>query len=389
MIHKMSRVFMRVVIILTLFIMGGCGYFSRLVTYKDLSGPFFKNEIGCTIYFVFCPYSSLKEHVQPLRDLYAINPNGVLERQYMPNSETEADDFALTDYGYPIIIWNITRLTVLQSKTQINKSFKYNSITIDALSLDGKKAFAQEMGTTKDEPLGNLEVIDLATGRFLSKENAPWEVFFYLSCGGADPELKNILLMRHVEEGSYPTESESGWEPYLLHFDDKNKPSYKLLQFPPPEPEGKKEVIMIPYDGRIIGVTHDGQTARFYQSVSPYDEFTLLSSLETPPVEIQGHSRDGSKFLLSWVPDDRQVHYGVLEMDSGKIVEIFIREHKQIYCSVSLSPNGDRLVVVTVPGGELGNEKTVFSVYDTSSGQLIDTAEWLHAGMVDPVRVGY
>ena len=101
------RVLMATIILSCIGVTSGCEYRGNSVAYKDLSGPFFKKEIGCTIYFVFHPEhetKGLKRYMYPMADLYAIKPNGKLERQYVPNGKTWAWDFALTDYGFPIVI---------------------------------------------------------------------------------------------------------------------------------------------------------------------------------------------------------------------------------------------------------------------------------------------
>jgi len=386
------RVLMATIILSCIGVTSGCEYRGNSVAYKDLSGPFFKKEIGCTIYFVLEPYhetKGLRRHLEPITDLYAIKPDGRLERQYVPTHDIWASDFVLTDYGYPIYVWGLDgRMKTIENKDKMKDTFKFDWVGIKAVSFDGKRALTHAVGSNQETPVQTLDVIDLISGEILFTVASPWE-FTEWSCRGADNGLKNILAMRKSEEGSHDKEMRTWWEPYLFHFDDENKLTCKMLQFPPPEPMGINDVKMIPYDGRIIGVTHDGQTARFYQSYPPYDEFTLLLSLELAPVEIASYSRDGLKLLLTWVGDDSRKHYIILDMQSKETAEMFAINQKARLTPASLSPKGDRLVLLTISSEGAQDIQHLFSVYDTLSGELVDSAEWPYKGFIQNMSVGY
>jgi len=391
----MKRITMRslmlAAILSSIAVWNGCTDRGTFVRYKDLSGPFFKKEIGCTIYFVFHPEhetKGLKRYMYPMADLYAIKPNGKLERQYVPNGKTWAWDFALTDYGFPIVIWESTRINILENKDEIKNGLAFFWVWMEAVSFDGKRALVHILSPDQESSMKTAEAIDLTSGKSLFTAELPWDLSDW-SCGGAGNGLKNILAIHQAEADPNTVEGPTRWEPYLLHFDNDNKLTYWMLQFPPPEPKGKKEVVMIPSDGRIIGVTHDGQTARFYQSYPPYDEFTLLLSLEIPPVEIETYNRDGTRLCMKWVDDETKGHYSVLDTQTGANIELFTKDRNSWKVYVSLSPMGDRLGLLEYAAGEASEGKFVFSVYDALSGALVDSAEWPYKGHILHIRVGY
>ena len=390
--RTMTRALMVTVILSCIGVASGCTYRGKSVPYRDLSGPFFKKDIGCTIYFVFHPEhetEGLKRYIHPISDLYAIEPDGKLERQYVPNDKVWVLDFALSDYQYPIIIWDGgTRINILENRDQVKNSFSANWFYMEAVPPVGEKALVVTVPPNQEVSANILAAIDLTSGEFVFTAETPWD-FTDWSCGGVDTGLRNVLAMHKAKEGSYDKEMRTWWEPYLFHLDDEHKLTYKMIQFPPPEPKGENEVIMIPNDGRIIGVTHDGQTARFYQSLPPYDESTLLLSLKIPPVEIKAYNRDGSKLCLAGATEGSNHHYRILDMHSGRIVELFVSGKEIIWGLVALSPKGDRLAALIISVNGPGNRRFTFSVYDTLSGELIDSAEWPYKGSIYPMKVGY
>jgi len=384
-----TQVLMVTVILSSVAVSNGCEIHGRYVPHKDISGPLFKREIGCSIYLIWNPpweKEGLKKYLYPLDELYKINASGSLERVYIPDVETQPKDFHLTDYGYPIVVQEFINYIGIYQADGEKRVLEFDRyIDVDVVSKDGNKALLQATKVEDDNLETEYRIIDLGSGETLWSGEVSLEK--YWSWEGANLPFDKFLIMKEVSQGSYSRERRSWWEPYVFSINDSEQP-VKKIEFPGSGVKGTNQVVMLRDSGNLIGIVDNNEYAEFYKTLSPYSEFELIQKVKLPFPDILGVTRDSSRVLLSWKADDKSRHLGVFNLVSGEMKEISYESGEDRYSSVYLSPGGDRIVLFTTIGRKIRETKYVFSVYDVSTGELIDTVEWPVEGSISHVTVG-
>jgi hypothetical protein len=373
----------------------GCTIKRQNVAVQDISGPLFTKEIGCSIYFIWSPpqgQRGVKRFINPLRELYCINPRGELKRLYVPRPNTAPRDYVLTDYGYPIFIQeNWQRLAVLASPG-VRREFTGFDDYVDLIGVsrdDGRVLISLDRSNESGEADSIIASLDVETREIVSETVLP-SVSYGLSFKGYDAGLRNILIFKRESEGSYSKESITWWEPYVYSMTGDSSFACEPLDFPGEGRHGIHEIDIVREDGRIVGFAKGGDSTNYYQSYPPYNDFELVAKMDGEPPAIHSLSRDGSCLLLSWESDGGSMHFYIWEPATGKMDEIFVASKQMRYNWAFISPDGERFVIIINHRWESkDNRKQVISIYDADSGELIESIEWPFGGNMFRFKVGY
>lgn len=383
---------------------GGCSERMEGVTTKDISGRFFSKDIGCTIYFQWSqPISSelVSKFVYEFDDLYCIRPNGEVEKVYSPQVAPIMMNFELAGYNMPLIISrlrsdksksdesNIMRLKRDGSIGSEKKSDVYYWIA--AASGDGKKVLARNHKLSDaDELLLEIRIIDTSTFESINSVTVEGPLWF-MQFGGGNSDLSKFLFFhQEVKDGADGNKTEHV-QPYVFTVGEGGSLKSEPLEFPGAPSIGLYDAVMIYDDSRIVGLVPYEGSYKIYQTYPPYNDFESILELDVKHPLIRAVDRDGSRFIMTWNTDDGFSSWNIWDMETGDMQVFHIENVKEEKCYGSISPDGERVVLVLykdVPGRD--NRTQYISIFNTSDGTLIETVEWMHGGFMDSdIKVGY